>query len=457
MRDAHFSKSRYFLKISIFILLGLIFLSAGVFVLAQNGTDPIGERNTLEEELKNLEEQILEYEKDITKTQQEKKTLQSQISLLKQKINKLNLQIQQSNIMIKDLGIQIKDTENSIEKTSLKITDSKNKLSGILRTIYEEDQKTAVEILLAGETLSDFFSNVAALESLNFRNQELLKEIKGLKNDLENQKSALDEEKTDLERAVKIQTLQKQENETNKKNQESLLNLTEAQYQKSLKEKQEIEKRAAEIRARIFELIGVPKAPTFGEAYNIAKYVSGVTGIRPAFLLAMLTQESNIGKNVGQCYIKDIKTGEGVYIKTGAKAPKTMSPSQIPAFLQITKDLGRDPFQTPVSCVMYNNGQPYGWGGAMGPSQFIPTTWLRYRQKVQEITGKAADPWNITDAFLATGLYLKDLGGAKNEFSAAMQYFSGASWAKWEEFYGRSVLQIASQYEEDIKQLEAVK
>ncbi|GAH47901.1 unnamed protein product, partial [marine sediment metagenome] len=57
---------------------------------------------------------------------------------------------------------------------------------------------------------------------------------------------------------------------------------------------------AAEIRARIFELIGVPKAPTFGEALDIAKYVEGITGARPAFLLAILQQESAIGKNVGQ-------------------------------------------------------------------------------------------------------------------------------------------------------------
>ena len=169
----------------------------------------------------------------------------------------------------------------------------------------------------------------------------------------------------------------------------------------------------------------------------------------------MLTQESNIGKNVGQCYIKDTKTGDGVYIKTGANAPKTMNPSQIPDFLQITKELGMDPYQTPVSCVMYSNGAPYGWGGAMGPSQFIPSTWALYAPKVKAATGRTANPWDISNAFLATGLYLEALGGGKNEFSAAMHYFSGASWAKWEEFYGRSVIQIAAQYEEDIRQLEA--
>jgi len=177
----------------------------------------------------------------------------------------------------------------------------------------------------------------------------------------------------------------------------------------------------------------------------------------------MLTQESNLGKNVGQCYIKNIKTGEGVYIKTGAAAPKTMNPNQVSYFLDIIsainkgRGLNMDPYKTPVSCVMYSNGQPYGWGGAMGPSQFIPSTWSTYDNKIEAITGKTANPWDISDAFLATGLYLKELGGASNEFNAAMHYFSGANWSTWEEFYGRSVISIADGYEDDIVKLNAAK
>ncbi|MDO8583121.1 MAG: hypothetical protein Q7R51_01170, partial [bacterium] len=93
-----------------------------------------------------------------------------------------------------------------------------------------------------------------------------------------------------------------------------------------------------------------------------------------------------------------------------------------------------------------------GWGGAMGPGQFIASTWQIYDSKVESITGKIADPWDIRDAFLATALYLEASGGStkSGEFKATMNYFSGASWTKWEEFYGNSVLSIAAQYERDI-------
>ena len=441
------------LKFVAFLTLVSVLVIPGLFVSAN--PSPSEERQALEEELKQLETQIAQYEKDIAATEQEKKTLENTIAVLKSKIKKLDLQISQSNIVIKDLGLQIQDTETSIEKTALKIEEGKGRLAAILQETYEEDQRPLIEILIS-EGISDFFDNLVALEALNIKNQELLTNIKALKSYLEDQKQSLDEEKSDLEKQVAIQTLQRQENARTKAEQDSLLTLTEAEYQKQLAEKTNAEKQAQAIRSRIFELIGVPEAPTFEEAYNIAKFVSEQTGVRPALLLAVLTQESNIGKNVGQCFLTDLVTGEGVRATTKARETKVMSPSRdITPFLQITNQLGRDPYNTPVSCPLKNSyGAPVGWGGAMGPSQFIPSTWVLYRDRLKDMTGKAPDPWNIKDAFLATGVYLKDLGVMSNEFKAVMRYFSGYTWSKWEEFYGNSVLAIAIQYEQDIKEMQ---
>ncbi len=407
------------------------------------------------------QEKSKEIEKDIAKTEQEKKTLQNQIYTLSKKIENLSYQIYQSNLVIKDLGIQIEDTETSIEKTSSKIENSRQQLANILQVIHEQDQTSLIEILFSEEELSDFFDDLMQLETLNSKNQELLSEIKDLKSSLEGAKTSLDEEKKGLEKMVAIQSLQKQESAKTKTDQEYFLKLTEAEYQQYLKEKEETEKKAAEIRARIFELIGVPEAPTFGEAYEIAKYVESITGVRPAFLLAVLTQESNIGKNVGQCFLKDPKTGDGVLAYNDKKVSRVMKPmglsgrkGDVNDFLTITAELGRDPYNTPVSCPM-----SYGWGGAMGPAQFIPSTWMIYRDRVQEITGKVPDPWNIKDAFIAAALYLADYGATQGtynaEWKAAMIYFSGTTNLIYR-FYGDSVMGITAQYEKDIKQIEGI-
>ncbi|MFH1451274.1 MAG: lytic murein transglycosylase [bacterium] len=435
------------------ILTALILPSFSFFVSGQESNLNVSEeRAKLEAELKELEIKISQYENDITKTQKEKQTLQTYISGLKSKISKLDLQVRQSNIMIADLGLQVTDTENSIEKTSLKIDDSGAKLASTLRLIYEEDQHSLLEILFSEASLSDFFDNLVSLEALSAKSQELLKDIKTLKIDLESQKDSLDSEKEELERVTKMQMFQIQENKNTKSEQEQLLALTkgkETEYQKLL---QITKEKAAQIRARIFELIGVPEAPTFGEAVDLANYVESVTGIRPAFLLAVITQESNMGKNVGQCYLKNTQTGAGVIARTGKAVNKVMKPgASIDYFLELTKKLNRDPFQTLVSCPM-----SYGWGGAMGPAQFIPSTWRIYEDRVAAITG-SADPWKIKDAFVASALYLKDKGADSQtynaEWRAAIAYFSGSVNLRYS-FYGDSVMSIAKRYESDIAAIE---
>ena len=459
----------YFLKVFLSFSLTLAFILPGFLSAASmdfcesadeldkkcNSLSTVECRELLEECQSYLDQKSAQIEADITKTEEEKKTLQSQIYSLGNKIENLSYQIYQSNLVIKDIKIQVTDTESSIIDTSLEIDNSKERLAGILRTIYEEDQKSIVEVFLGEDQLSDFFNDLVALEELSNKNKELLGNIKEMKFYLEGQKESLDEEKESVENLVAIQNLQKTENQSVKNERENFLKMTEAEYQKQLKEKEETEEKAQAIRTRLFELIGVPDAPTFEQAYEIAKFVSERTGIRPALLLAVLKQESNLGKNVGQCFLTNTKTGEGIQMTTKQKEIQVMKPSRdISPFLAITQELGKDPYNTPVSCPMKDtNGKPFGYGGAMGPSQFIPSTWIAYKDEMKAITGKLANPWDIRDAFLATGIYLKDLGGNTNEFNAVMKYFSGSNWSKWEEFYGRSVLAIAADYENDIKEM----
>jgi len=401
-------------------------------ILAQEGqlSDPITERQQLEEELKKLEAELLKIDEDITKTEKEKKTLQNQIYILRKKIEKLELQIQQSNVMINDLGLQIEDTEASIKQTSLKIEDSRQKLANILQTIYEEDQKSLIEILASERTLSGFFDNLMALETLNTKSRELLENIKNLKISLESQRQSLDEEKTDLEKVVTIQTLQKKESESVKKDKDYLKNKTEAQYQQYLKEKQELEKRAAEIMARITQLTmpgtEVPKSKE--ELYELASWAGNLTKVRPALILGLIEVESALGTNVGQCNC----AGQPYCRHPDIGYKQVMGSSQWDAFLKITKELGLNSTTTPVSC--YVEGGMVQMGGAMGPAQFMPNTWLNlgYKAKVESITGVVpANPWRARDAFLAAGLYLADNGAdtqiRTNEMGAATAYLCGTT------------------------------
>ena len=381
---------------------------------------------------------------DMTKTAAEKKTLTTAIANSKQKILGLETQIKQVTIKSKWLNLQIGDTKNSIDKTSSKIIDSQTQIANILRSVYQENKKSTIEILIDGN-ISDFFSNLTYLEGLNSKVSNLLESTQNLKSYLEGQKIKMDDEVGELQKTIALQNLQKKESEQAKKEKEQYLKLTEAQYQEQLKDKQEAESKIAKIKAQLFQMVGVSKVPTFGEALEVAKSAATLAGVRPAFLLAVISQESAIGKNVGQCVLVDKITGTGKRIKTGATVIRVMKPTRdVSPFVEITTRLGKDPYDTPVSCwiPVYYSGAPSGWGGAMGPAQFIPSTWMLYDDRLKTLLGRSPDPWGVKDSFTASGLYLADLGAsaqtAAKESSAASRYYGGSS------AYSRSVMRRAT-------------
>jgi len=170
--------------------------------------------------------------------------------------------------------------------------------------------------------------------------------------------------------------------------------------------------------------------------------------------LAILTQESNLGANVGQCYLKNPDTGAGVGKNTGTPFWNVMKPTRdVEPFLEITNKLGFNAFQTAVSCPIAG---VVGWGGAMGPAQFIPSTWMGYKDKVAALTGKSpANPWDIRDAFVAASVLLKANGANatyQGEWNAAMRYFSGSTNLKYR-FYGDSVMELTKKYDSDLETL----
>jgi len=399
-------------------------------------------------------------ESDMTKTSAEKKTLQTQISALTKKIKDLDYQIYQSNLSIKSLGFQIKDTENSIVETEEEIDSQKEKIGMILKAVSEEDKKSLLEVLISSNTISDFFDNLVYLETLNVKNKELLDNFENLEAKLKGQKVSLGEEKGEKESLLALQSVQKQESSSSKAEKDKLYTLTEAQYQAQLKEKETLEAKAAEIEKKLVQMTGLAedqKAPSFGEALQLAKDIGTAVGVRPAFLLAIISQESAIGRNVGQCYITNSTTGGGKY-SSGNPVSRIIHPTRdLPIFIDIINKTGRTMEKTPVSCwildcvskysgsyyhckaYVSSDGSiscaksgyvAYGFGGAMGPAQFIPSTWKIYEEKIKASTNKGlADPWNLKDAFTAAALYLKDLGGGKTsgEYSAASKYYGGSS------------------------------
>lgn len=410
------------------------FVSAPVSI---SFADTLAERQELEQKLSELEAQIETYEKTIQGIQGEKKTLANEIKLLDNTIAKLNLQIKALDLEIRRLNLRINDLSLSIKDSESKIDKQRALLADSLKALYESDQLSLFEILVSRNSLSEFFDEINAQTAIQFEVQKDLNLIKELKVSLEGQRSTWIERREDQAALLRLQEAQKAQLAQKKAEKDKLLALTkgkEAIYQSLLKESQ---KTAAEIRARLYQLIGGGEIK-FGEALKYAEFAYQQTGVRPALLLAVLDKESALGKNVGRC------SWETAMHPTRDK----------PAFLQITQELGLNPNSVPVSCPILADG---AYGGAIGIAQFLPSTWMIYKDRIQRITGTLPSPWNPRDAFLATALYLADAGASggnyANERMAAAKYYAGSRWRYYLYSYGDRVMELARYYQEQIQLL----
>lgn len=429
------------------VVLSFTLLGSSVLAPGSGGTfaqTDDRERAELEAELAELEEQIEQYEGTIAEYRRQGTSLQGEISALQAKIDKINVQIRAITLSLQKLSGEIRDTSNRITDVENNMSSKKEALAALLQSTYIEDRRGLIEVLLERPSLSDFFNSVNDLLVIQDSLRASVEELAVLRDELINQKEFLAMERADVEALKVFQERQRLDVVAVRSEKDTLLDITkgkESEYQKLLIETQ---KSAAEIRSRIFELIGGGQM-TFAEAYEFAKYAEQATGVRAALILAVLDRESALGSNVGRC-----KYDENPYYPDRASNPTTMHPTRdIPYFLSITKELGFDPDTTLVSCPIPSDG---AYGGAMGPAQFIPSTWVLYADAVQKITGsKPPSPWRNSDAFIATGLLLKDNGALSNELLAAARYYCG-----WNvryvctNVYGRNVVDTATRFQKDI-------
>jgi septal ring factor EnvC (AmiA/AmiB activator) len=391
------------------------------------------ERAALQAQLDDLENQISEYEKTISSYQKQGKTLSSEISKLVSKVNQINLQIKSVNLQMRKLDDDIAVTTNKITETSKEIKSSQEMIAIALQKIAMNEDNSIIEILLQNPQLSDFFTNINNLMDVEDSLRAAVKQLNALKEDYVDQNEQLKIAKSDAAELKQYQESQKISLESIKKEKDTLLKDTkgkESVYQQILTEKK---KTAAQIRSRIFEILGGGQL-TFEKAYELASAAEKATGVRAALLLAVLDRESALGQNTGRCSYKN------------AMSPKR----DIPAFLSITSRLSLDPETTLVSCPIVADG---AYGGAIGPAQFLPSTWLLYESRLAALVGAAVpNPWNNSHAFFATALYLKDGGAKTNEKMAAAKYYCGSNWSRYvcTNVYAKAVLNKAAEFQDDI-------
>ncbi len=424
-------------------------------------------RARLEAQLQTVERQILYQRVLVEKKKGERQSLERDLSIIDSEITQAQLGIQARATAIAQLSAQIDDKEEVLSILNERLDKQRKTLAELIRQTQSVDDFSLVEVMLSNQNFSEFFTDVESFRAVKKSLNESLDVLKEIKRDTEAQKDSL-ENKQLTEAQMKIaQEEEKRRIEAQEAEKERILKVTKGEeeaYKKLLVSQQ---KTAAQLKAQLFKLLGGGGAIPFPEAVQYAQVAERLTGTPASLILAILEQESAYGSNIGSCTMGDVTNGRDIMHPTRDKPP----------FLVIAAEVGFDPATQQVSCPLRrSDGSRIGWGGAMGPSQFIPSTWAIYggfkkdssglysynksQDAIRTLLGKSSpgNPFNNQDAFLATALLLRDNGANGNYSSdrmAALRYYAGWGGANRPEnaFYGDGVMKRKQRLDGDIRVL----
>ncbi len=406
----------------VIILPIFLFLAAAVWPFLGVNASVQDEISTRNQQIEQIQKQIDEYQQQIDENSSKAQTLSGEIGALNAQINKVLLEIKSLALSIDQTSAQINDTQDQIAADQQQIDLHKQALAKYIQILYQVDQENLTEILLKNTQLSDFFNNLKNIEDTQNNLRTTIISIKDLQTGLEQKEADLQDQKSQQVALKSLQESEKTDLSQTKKQKDTLLKETKGQEAKF----QQLVKQSKEDIARISDQITYleQNGVTVEDAIKFGQLAALRVDIRPAFLIAELEAESKIGVNVGKCN------------RVGDPPEKNwrviMNPRDFDPFATITAKLGLNPDATAVSCPQFINGRQFGWGGAMGPAQFIPSTWIGYAEKVAQLVGRSiANPWNIEDAFMAAAVKLANAGATAKtrtaEIAASKSYYSGKS------------------------------
>ena len=321
-------------------------------------------REVLEVALEACQQQIEKTDKQLRAQQHQRTNIEYDILLIAQLINEALLRIRSSDLIINQLNQEVRQKEVTVEELNENITTQQAFLSEVLQRINESEQKGFVNLLLSDVSVSSFFTRTNEYVSLRQTMEDSIRSIGNLRFRLTASVEELEKKQEQQSRIRQQQQADATQIQSRKNEQEKILAVHRAREDQLERQIDEYETRAAQIRNRLFEFSGGGAIP-FEAALNIANEVERAFGIRPAFLLGLIKHESDLGKNVG----------------TGNYKADMHPTRDQPIFPYIAKLVGADPDELRVSA---NPG--FGWGGAMGPAQFIPSTWVCYGGMVNVTT-----------------------------------------------------------------------
>jgi murein DD-endopeptidase MepM/ murein hydrolase activator NlpD len=229
-------KKLFFISVSIIILVLLISTTSNADSVEQiQAKIDAANKNRA-----SLEKEIASYQTQLKNIADQATTLQNTIKSLDVSTNKISTEVKLTETNINKTSFTIEDTNLEIKDKEKKIDTGKQVIINGLKQLNEADTQSIWEILLAKQSLADFWAEIENTIQVQAKIGDQILTIKDVKANLEKAKVDLEKKKKELEDYTNELGDKKQVLLSTKKEKSGLLTATkstEANYQKILKDK----------------------------------------------------------------------------------------------------------------------------------------------------------------------------------------------------------------------------
>ncbi|MCI5885834.1 MAG: peptidoglycan DD-metalloendopeptidase family protein [Clostridiales bacterium] len=149
--------------------------------------------------LSEIQGNISDKKEQLEEGREKEQSLENDISSLEKKINGMQDEIDGLQSEINETEFKIREAEIELSELQEDISSQNDGLNARLRTMYENDNTSIIEVLLSSGSISEFLTNVELLKKIHQSDKKILSELKEQHEALEEKKAVLDELEASLQ------------------------------------------------------------------------------------------------------------------------------------------------------------------------------------------------------------------------------------------------------------------